>query len=110
MTIEAPRAPKIKLGQLAQGYLGDIDPEEFLEGMEFSGLDLAEVDSTQATYLDCSLSRLNFGCRRVAREPHRCTILRQQDRGLPSRYLDDAAGKSHPHRDLGHTDRCRRGS
>lgn len=61
MTIEAPRAPKIKLGQLAQGYLGDIDPEEFLEGMEFSGLDLAEVDSTQATYLDCSLTRLNFG-------------------------------------------------
>lgn len=58
---EAPRAPKIKLGQLAPGYLGDIGPEEFLEGMEFNDLDLAEVDSTQATYLDCSLSRVNFG-------------------------------------------------
>ena len=61
MTTEAPRAPKIKLGQLAPGYLGDIGPEEFVEGMEFTDLDLAEVDSTQATYLDCSLSRVNFG-------------------------------------------------
>ncbi|SMY02095.1 pentapeptide repeat-containing protein [Brevibacterium antiquum] len=61
MTTEAPRAPKIKLGQLAPGYLGDIGPEEFVEGMGFSELDLAEVDSTQATYLDCSLSRVNFG-------------------------------------------------
>ena len=61
MTTEAPRAPKIKLAHLAPGYLGDIGPEEFLEGMEFTELDLAEVDSAQATYLDCSLSRVNFG-------------------------------------------------
>lgn len=61
MTTEAPRAPKITLKQLTPGYLGDIGPEEFLEGMEFTDLDLAEVDSTQATYLDCSLSRVNFG-------------------------------------------------
>ena len=61
MTTEAPREPKIKLTNLTPGYLGDIGPEEFLEGMEFTDLDLAEVDSTQATYLDCSLSRMNFG-------------------------------------------------
>ncbi|MDN5833065.1 MAG: pentapeptide repeat-containing protein [Brevibacterium sp.] len=61
MTTEAPRAPKIKLTSLTPGYLGDIGQEEFLEGMKFTELDLAEVDSTQATYLDCSLSRVNFG-------------------------------------------------
>lgn len=61
MTTEAPREPKIKLTNLTPGYLGDIGPEEFLEGMEFTDLDLAEVDSTQATYLDSSLSRVNFG-------------------------------------------------
>lgn len=61
MTTETPRAPKIKLAHLAPGYLGDIGPEEFLEGMGFSELDLTEVDSSQATYLDCSLSRANFG-------------------------------------------------
>ena len=61
MTTEAPREPKIKLTNLTPGYLGDIGPEEFLEGMEFTDLDLAGVDSTQATYLDCSLSRMNFG-------------------------------------------------
>jgi uncharacterized protein YjbI with pentapeptide repeats len=61
MTTETPRPPKISLGELAQGYLGDIDPEEFLEGMEFTDLDLAEVDATQATFLDCQLTNLNFG-------------------------------------------------
>lgn len=58
---EAPRAPKITLSNLTPGYLGDIGLEDFLEGMEFTDLDLTEVDSTQATYLDCSLSRVNFG-------------------------------------------------
>lgn len=61
MTTKAPHPPKINLGELAQGYLGDIDPEEFLEGMEFTDLDLAEVDATQATFLDCRLATLNFG-------------------------------------------------
>ncbi|TSI16139.1 pentapeptide repeat-containing protein [Brevibacterium aurantiacum] len=61
MTTEAPRAPKIRLTNLVPGYLGDITPEEFLEGMEFTDLNLAEVESSQATYLDCSLARVNFG-------------------------------------------------
>lgn len=61
MTTETPRPPKINLGTLMTGYLGDIGPEEFLEGMEFLDLDLAEVDSTQTTFLDCALSRVNFG-------------------------------------------------
>jgi uncharacterized protein YjbI with pentapeptide repeats len=61
MTTEAPRAPKIRLTNLVPGYLGDIGPEEFLEGMEFTDVDLAEVDSSQTTYLDCSLARVNFG-------------------------------------------------
>lgn len=29
--------------------------------MEFTDLDLADVDSTQPTYLDCSLSKLKLG-------------------------------------------------
>lgn len=61
MTTEAPRAPKIDLKQLVPGYLGDIGPEEFLEGIEFTDLDLAEVDSSLTTYMDSSLSRMNFG-------------------------------------------------
>lgn len=65
MTTEAPRAPKIKLANLVPGHLGDIGPEEFLEGMEFTDLDLAEVDSSLATYLDSSLTRANFGAAEV---------------------------------------------
>lgn len=61
MTTEKPRPPKINLGELAQGYLGDIDPEEFLEGMEFTDLNLAEVDATQSTFLDCRWSNVNLG-------------------------------------------------
>lgn len=61
MTTEAPRPPKISLNSLATGYLGDIGPEEFLEGLEFEDLDLAEVDATQTTFLDCRLTNLNFG-------------------------------------------------
>ena len=61
MTTEAPRAPKITLTNLVPGHLGDIGPEEFLEGMEFTDLDLAEVDSSLATYLDSTLSRVVFG-------------------------------------------------
>ena len=61
MTTEAPRPPKISLNSLATGYLGDIGPEEFLEGLQFKDLDLAEVDATQTTFLDCRLTNLNFG-------------------------------------------------
>src|SRR5699024_4303934 len=61
MAIEPPRPLKINLGELAKGYLGDIDSEEFPEGMEFTDLDLAEVDATQATFLDCRWSNVNFG-------------------------------------------------
>lgn len=61
MTTEPPRAPKITLGSLTPGYLGDLGAEEFLEGMEFNDLDLTEVDSAQATFLDCTLTRVNFG-------------------------------------------------
>lgn len=61
MTTETPRPPKINLDSLAQGYLGDIEPEEFIEGMEFTDLDLAEVDATHATFLDCRWSNVNFG-------------------------------------------------
>lgn len=61
MTTQAPRAPKITLNQLTAGYLGDIGAEEFLEGMEFTDLNLTEVDSSLATFLDSSLSRVNFG-------------------------------------------------
>src|SRR5699024_12855952 len=49
------------LGRLTPGFLGDIVPEEFLEGMGFADLDLTEIDSTQATFLDCALTRVNFG-------------------------------------------------
>ncbi|MCD1286004.1 MULTISPECIES: pentapeptide repeat-containing protein [unclassified Brevibacterium] len=61
MTTEAPRPPKIDNGTLTPGYLGDIGPEEFIEGMEFTDLDFTEVDSSLATFLDSSLSRVNFG-------------------------------------------------
>ncbi|WP_209371027.1 pentapeptide repeat-containing protein [Brevibacterium renqingii] len=61
MTTESPRSPKVSLGSLVSGYLGDLGPEEFLESMDFTDLDLTEIDSTQATFLDCSLSRVNFG-------------------------------------------------
>ncbi|MCU4297864.1 pentapeptide repeat-containing protein [Brevibacterium permense] len=61
MTTETPRPPKLNLGDLVGGYLGDIGPEEFLEGMEFTDLDLAEVDATQATFLDCRWANVNFG-------------------------------------------------
>lgn len=61
MTTETPRPPKIRLDSLTQGYLGDIEPEEFIEGMEFTDLDVAEVDATHATFLDCRWSNVNFG-------------------------------------------------
>ena len=61
MTTETPRPPKLDLGRLTPGYLGDLGPEAFHEGMDFSDLDLTEIDSTQATFLDCALSRVNFG-------------------------------------------------
>ena len=61
MTTEAPHPPKTSLGRLATGCLGDIGPEEFLEDMEFTGLNLAEADATQATFLDCRWSNVNFG-------------------------------------------------
>lgn len=61
MTTEPPRPAKITLGTLMTGHLGDIGPEEFLEGMEFDGLDLAEVEATQTTFLDCALNRVDFG-------------------------------------------------
>ena len=52
MTTKAPHPPKTSLGRLATGCLGDIGPEEFLEDMEFTGLNLAEADATKATFLD----------------------------------------------------------
>ncbi|GAA1526229.1 pentapeptide repeat-containing protein [Brevibacterium permense] len=61
MVPTAPRTPRINLDELAQGYLGDIGPEEFLEGMEFTDLNLAEADATQATFLDCRWSNVNYG-------------------------------------------------
>lgn len=61
MTTQSPRAPKITLSHLTPGYLGDIGPEEFLEGMEFVDLNFTGVDSAQATFLDSSLTRVNFG-------------------------------------------------
>ena len=61
MVIEAPRPPKLSLGDLVQGFLGDIGSEDFLEGMEFIDLNLAEADATQATFLDCRWSNVNFG-------------------------------------------------
>lgn len=61
MVTSAPRPPKLNLGDLVGGYLGDIGPEEFLEGMEFTDLNLAEADATQATFLDCRWSNVNFG-------------------------------------------------
>lgn len=42
------------------GHLGDIGSEEFLEGMEFTDMDL-EQDASLATFLDSSLSRVIFG-------------------------------------------------
>jgi len=61
MVTSAPRPPKLSLDDLMHGYLGDIGPEEFLEGMEFTDLNLAEVAATQATFLDCRLANVNFG-------------------------------------------------
>ena len=61
MTTESPRSPKNTLGSLISGQLGDIGDEAFHEGMEFTDLDLTEVDSTQATFLDCALARVNLG-------------------------------------------------
>src|SRR5699024_5930034 len=61
MTTESPRSPKITLSTLVSGYLGDLGPEAFHEGMEFADLDLTEIDSTQATFLDCALTRVSFG-------------------------------------------------
>lgn len=61
MTTESPRSPKITLGSLVSGYLGDHGPEAFHEGLDFTDLDLTEAESTQATFLDCALTRVNFG-------------------------------------------------
>lgn len=61
MTTDAPRPPKIDNGTLTPGCLGDVGPEEFLEGMEFNDLDLAEAAAAQATFLDCRWSNVNFG-------------------------------------------------
>ncbi|WP_432789027.1 pentapeptide repeat-containing protein [Brevibacterium sp. K11IcPPYGO002] len=61
MATESPRPPKLSLDDLVQGFFGDIGPEEFLEGMEFSDLNLAEADATQATFLDCRMTNVNFG-------------------------------------------------
>ena len=61
MTTHSPRAPKITSGQSTPGYLGDLGPEEFLEGMEFVDLNLTGVDSSLATFLDSSMTRVNFG-------------------------------------------------
>ncbi|WP_166823819.1 pentapeptide repeat-containing protein [Brevibacterium limosum] len=61
MTTESPRPTKIRLENLVEGCLGDIDAEEFLEGMEFTDLNLAEVAAAQATFLDCRWSNVNFG-------------------------------------------------
>jgi uncharacterized protein YjbI with pentapeptide repeats len=61
MATESPRPPKLSLDHLVQGFLGDIGPEEFLEGMEFTDLNLAEADVTQATFLDCRMTNVNFG-------------------------------------------------
>ncbi|MGO3023036.1 MAG: pentapeptide repeat-containing protein [Brevibacterium sp.] len=61
MVTTAPRPPKLNLGELVEGLLGDIGSEEFLEGMEFTELNLAEADATQATFLDCRMTNVNFG-------------------------------------------------
>ena len=61
MATESPRPPKLSLDDLVQGFLGDIGPEGFLEGMEFTDLNLAEADATQATFLDCRMTNVNFG-------------------------------------------------
>ncbi|WP_209323215.1 pentapeptide repeat-containing protein [Brevibacterium renqingii] len=61
MTVQNPRPTKISLENLVEGCLGDIGREEFLEGMEFTDLDLAEAAATQATFLDCRWSNVNFG-------------------------------------------------
>lgn len=61
MTTEAPHPPKTSLDRLATGCLGDIGPEEFLEGMVFTDLNLAEAAAAQATFLDCRWSNVNFG-------------------------------------------------
>ncbi|WP_025779796.1 pentapeptide repeat-containing protein [Brevibacterium sp. VCM10] len=61
MATESPRPPKLSLDDLVPGFLGDIGPEEFLEGMELSDLNLAEADATQTTFLDCRMTNVNFG-------------------------------------------------
>ena len=61
MVTSAPRPPKLSVGELVEGYFGDIGPEEFLEGMDFTDLNLAEAAATQATFLDCRCSNANFG-------------------------------------------------
>jgi len=61
MVTTAPRPPKLNFGELVEGLLGDIGSEEFLEGMEFTELNLAEADATQATFLDCRMTNVNFG-------------------------------------------------
>lgn len=60
MTTEAPRHPTIDVKNLTPGYLGDIGPEEFIEGLEFTDIDLAEVDATGATFLDSVLSTVTI--------------------------------------------------
>ncbi|GAA1645000.1 MULTISPECIES: pentapeptide repeat-containing protein [Brevibacterium] len=61
MTTAAPKPPTITHGQLAQGLLGDIGSDEFLEGLDFTDLDLAEADAKGATFLDSALTRVTFG-------------------------------------------------
>src|SRR5690625_7909247 len=79
MTTETPRPPKLDLGRLTPGFLGDIVPEEFLEGMDFADLDLTEIDSTLATFLHCALSRVNFD---EAEAPVVLTVVRFTDTSL----------------------------
>lgn len=61
MTTAAPKPPTIDHGNLVEGLLGDIGPEEFLEGLDFTDLDLAEVDARGTTFLDSGLTRVTFG-------------------------------------------------
>ncbi|MFF8892782.1 pentapeptide repeat-containing protein [Brevibacterium casei] len=61
MTTAAPKPPTIDHANLAEGLLGDIGPDEFLEGLAFTDLDLAEADARGSTFLDSALTRATFG-------------------------------------------------
>ncbi|MCT1766977.1 pentapeptide repeat-containing protein [Brevibacterium casei] len=61
MTTAAPKPPTIDHADLAEGLLGDIGPDEFLEGLDFTDLDLAEVDAKGTTFLDSAFTRVTFG-------------------------------------------------